>query len=94
MKIFIACSKHFYNKVDEVKFELEKIGHEVTLPNCFDDPFREDRLKLLSREEHINFKQSMMKLHHPKINETDAILVLNYEKMGNRIILAEQHLWK
>jgi len=38
MKIFIICSKVFYEKIPEIKKKLEDAGHEITLPNCFDDP--------------------------------------------------------
>ena len=82
MKIFIACSKYFYDKVNEIKKELENQGHEITFPNSFEDPFKEDRLKALNEEEHRKFKQEMMKLHNPKIKENDALLVLNFEKNG------------
>lgn len=82
MKIFIICSKHFYNKVNEVKEKLEEEGHEITLPNSFDEPFRENRMKELGEEQHIRFKQEMMKLHEPKVRMNDAVLVLNFEKNG------------
>lgn len=82
MKIFIACSKHFYDRVSEIKRQLETQGHQITVPNCFEEPFKEDRLKELNPKEHIKFKSSMMKLHEPKISENDALLVLNYEKYG------------
>ena len=80
MKIFIACSKHFYNRVGEIKKELEVQGHEITLPNSYEEPFKEEEMKKLSKEYHMKFKQEMMKLHEPKIKINDAILVLNLEK--------------
>lgn len=82
MKIFIVCSKHFYESVSEIKEQLENQGHEITLPNSFDEPFREERMKELGEKEHISFKQEMMKLHEPKVKANDAILVLNLEKNG------------
>lgn len=82
MKIFIICSKHFYHKVEEIKKILEASGHEITFPNCFEDPMKEERLKKVSDEEHRIFKQDMMKLHEPKVKENDAVLVLNFEKNG------------
>ena len=80
MKIFIACSKHFYHKIPEIKNELEMEGYEITLPNSYEEPFKEEEIKKKSLEEHVQFKQEMMKLHEPKIKENDAILVLNFEK--------------
>lgn len=80
MKIFIVCSKHFYNKIPEIKKELENAGHKIILPNSYKEPFKEENLKKLSKREHIVWKQKMMKLQEPKIKSNDAILVLNLEK--------------
>jgi len=82
MKIFIVCSKHFYHKVPDVKKTLEKAGHQITLPNSYDEPLREEKVRKLGADEHKKFKQRMMKLHEPKIKKNDAILVLNLEKKG------------
>ena len=38
MKIFIICSKSFYNKIPSIKEHLEQTGHEIILPNCYDCP--------------------------------------------------------
>jgi hypothetical protein len=82
MKIFIACSKHLYYKIPKIKEYLESLGHKITLPNSYEKPFKEEEIKKLSKEEHIKFKQKMMRLHEPKIKENDAVLVLNFEKKG------------
>ncbi|MBR9706554.1 hypothetical protein GOV14_05950 [Candidatus Pacearchaeota archaeon] len=82
LKIFIACSKHLYSKVQEIKQKLEKLGHEVMLPNSFEEPLKEEEMKQIGQKEHSKWKQKMMKLHEPKINQNDAILVLNLEKHG------------
>jgi len=80
MKIFICTSKHFYHKIPPIKKELEGAGHKICLPNSYENPFKEEKMKQLSKEEHIKFKQEMMKLQEPKIKLNDAILVLNLEK--------------
>lgn len=80
MKIFIVCSKHFYHEIPSIREELEKAGHKITLPNSYEDPFKEEKMKQLSKDEHMKFKQKMMKLHEPKIKKSDAIFVLNFEK--------------
>ncbi len=80
MKIFIICSKHFYNKVPRIAKELQKYGHEITFPNSYGKPFEEEKMKRKGLEHHVEFKQKMMRLHEPKIKENDAILVLNFEK--------------
>jgi DNA-binding transcriptional MerR regulator len=82
MKIFICASKHLYYKIPEIKKYLEKQGNKITLPNSFDRPFKEEEMKKISKEEHIKFKQKMMKLQESKIKKQDAILVLNFEKKG------------
>ena len=42
MKIFIACSKHFYHEIKMLAGILENWGHEVSYPNSYDDPFMEE----------------------------------------------------
>ena len=80
MKIFIVCSKYFYHKISPTKNFLETRGHKIMLPNSFEDPFYEEKMKKLNKNSHIKFKQKMMRLHEPKIKKNDAILVMNLEK--------------
>ena len=40
MKIFIICSKVFYDRIPPIQAELEAAGHEVTLPNSLRRPGR------------------------------------------------------
>jgi len=80
MKIFIACSKHFYHKIPEIKSKLERLGHEITLPNSYDNPLKEEEMKKIGKAEHALWKQVMMGYHEPKIKENDSLLVLNYKK--------------
>src|SRR3989344_2297199 len=75
MKIFICCSKHNYHKIPEIKTE-----HEITLPNSYDNPMKEEDMKKFGREEHSKWKGSMIKLQEPKVRANDAILVLNFDK--------------
>jgi len=82
MKIFIGCSKHFYDQVNEVKVFLEEQGHKITLPNCFENPFEEEQVMKMSAEEHVKWKHEMMKRHEPTIKNQDAVLILNFEKKG------------
>ena len=79
-KILIICSKHFYYRIPEIKEEIEKIGWEVLLPNSYEDPFKEEHLKCDGRDAHIEFKQKMMRLQEQKVQESDAVLVLNFKK--------------
>jgi len=82
MKIFIACSKYFYDKIVPIKEFLETKGHEVALPNSFDEPFAEERFKEMSAEEYVEWKGMMMKRDEENIKPNDAVLVLNFEKKG------------
>jgi len=82
MKIFIGCSKHFYSKINEIKEILEKNGHKITLPNSFDEPFKEEEMKNLSKEDHIKWKGDMMRKDKVNIMPNDAVLILNFEKHG------------
>ena len=84
MKIFIICSKHFYHKVGEAKDFLEESGHEIVLPNSFDDPFSEDVMRGKAKEEYINWKKGMFEKSQSKVKEIDAVLVLNFEKNGQK----------
>lgn len=80
MKILIICSKKFYSKIESIKKELESIGIEVYLPNCYDKPDTEDKMKLLGDKEHREFKAKMFKQSEETISNMDAVLVLNYSK--------------
>ncbi len=81
MKIFIACNKHFYHIIPNIKDKLENQGHKIKLPNSYNKPFAEEEIKL-NKEEHIKWKSKMMKKDKENIKPNDAILVLNFEKKG------------
>ena len=81
-KIFIACSKWCYQYVLEIKQRLEQIGYEVILPNYFDDPLIEEVIKAnMSKEEHIKFCSNSFRESMEKSKESDAILVVNMDKV-------------
>lgn len=82
MDILIICSKKFYDRISDIKKELEYLGHNVTLPNCFDDPETESRYRELGAKEHSEWKAGMFKHSEDVIREQDAVLVLNFEKNG------------
>lgn len=84
MKIFIICSKKFYDKVPEIQKELESNGHTISLPNCFDDPATEGRYRDLGREAHSKWKAEMLKHSTDVIESNDAVLVINLDKHGVR----------
>ena len=80
-KIFIACSKHFYDCIPKIKKQLELMGYEVILPNFYDTPMIEEEIKEnKSKEEHIEFCRKSFLESQNKAKESDAILVLNFER--------------
>lgn len=80
MKIFLICSKKFYDQIPAIKDKLEEKGHILSMPNCFDDPATEERYRALGREEHTKWKSGMIKHSLQVIADNDAVLVLNFDK--------------
>lgn len=80
MNIFICASKHNYKHIPEIKNQLESVGHKITLPNSFDDPFIELRTKEESKEKHVNLKQKFFKDQVKKIEDNDVVLIVNFDK--------------
>lgn len=84
MKIFIICSKAFYSDIPPIKKLLDEAGHEVTLPNSYDNPTAEARYKEKGDTEHAEWKASMLRHSQQVIQDIDAVLVLNFEKNGQK----------
>ncbi len=82
MRILIVCSKVFYNRINEYKEELERMGHTVLLPNCSDAPDTEAKYR--GTEEHADWKKKMFMQSIDKINSSDALLLLNFDKNGQK----------
>ena len=82
MKIMMLCSKVFYDKLLDFKSRLEKLGHEIFMPNCWDCP--ETEAKYRGTEKHAEWKASMIKHSEEVIKQMDAVLVLNYDKNGQK----------
>ena len=80
MKILLICSKAFYGKLLEYKQNLENLGHEVFMPNCWDCP--ETEAKFRGTPEHHIFKAKMFKQSEETIKSVDAVLVLKFNKNG------------
>lgn len=81
MKIWLICSKRFYECLDSIKKELERLGHKVYLPNCYDDPLTEDRMRKLGPEIHARFKADMFRQSRVMAKKVDAALVVNLDKI-------------
>lgn len=82
MKIFMICSKAFYGRIPEIKKGLEEMGHIITLPNCYDHPETEAQYR--GTENHAQWKAEMIRHSESVIRENDAVLVLNYDKNGQK----------
>lgn len=80
MKILLICSKAFYGKLTDYKTNLEKLGHEIYMPNCWDAPETEARFR--GTPEHHVFKAKMFRQSEGVIKNMDAVLVLNFNKNG------------
>lgn len=80
--MFLICSKVFYDKIPPIKEALEHAGHQVTLPNAYDDPGTEARYHELGSEAHAEWKSKMFHHSQEVIEGIDAVLVLNFEKNG------------
>ena len=80
MRVLIICSKNFYYKIKDIKSILEKNNIEVFLPNCYDDPTTEQRMREKGKKEHQEFKSKMYKQSEENIAKMDAVLVLNFDK--------------
>ena len=61
MKLLIICSKKFYNKIENIKSELEKRNIRIYLPNCYDNPSVEDEMRTLGKDQYQKFKAAMFK---------------------------------
>jgi len=86
MKILIICSKKFYSEIEVIKNKLESMGHNIFLPNCYDDPNTEDRIRKLGSRQHREFKANMFKKSEDVIKNMDAVLVLNFDKEKDGIV--------
>jgi len=58
------------------------MGYNVLLPNCYDDPETEDRVRNLGIKEHSDFKRRMFNQSENIISNIDSVLVLNFNKNG------------
>jgi len=80
MNIFLISSKHFYHKIHDIATRLKADGHILTMPNCYDDPTTEERMKSEGEQDHAKWKASMIRHSEDTIREQDAVLVLNFNK--------------
>lgn len=87
MKVMIACSTAFYDKVGPIKEILEKNNHQVITPNGYDEPGFDDDTSKMTDQEHCEFFRKCYYASQEKIDAADAIVVLNYAKEKNGQVL-------
>ena len=80
MKITLCGSMYFAKEMLEIKKHLEKSGHIVLVPSTIRDCLTKPELNM---DLEFCLARNVQKEHFNTIAESDAILVLNYEK--NRI---------
>jgi len=75
MIITICASSKFFDRLTEIKKGLETLGHEVLLPSMGEyHSLEEDAL--------AKIQYDLIRDHFNKIDQSDAILVVNFEKNG------------
>lgn len=86
-KIFIVCSKWSYSFVPTVVNRLKQLGYEVILPNYFNDPMIEEKIKNdMTKEEHIEFCRKSFKTSQEKVRNSDITLVINLDKFKDGVL--------
>ncbi len=79
MKVCVCCSLSFTDKVKGIAKELEKLGHEVLLPNgVMIDAIHKPNFDPVAAK-HDNGYDAIRE-HFKKIKDSDAVLVCNYAK--------------
>jgi hypothetical protein len=84
MKIFLICSKAFYSKIPPIQATLQKAGHEITVPQSYDNPASEVTIREKGAEAHAAFKSQLLKASREVIGKMDAVLALNFDKNGQK----------
>lgn len=75
MKITLCSSAQFFEKLWKIQKELEERGYEVLLPSMID-------FHHLAEDALAKIQGDLITEHFRKIERSDAILVVNYEKKG------------
>ena len=79
MKITICASMTFSQHIAQVASQLERMGHQVYLPEPLEGPTAGFDGQEAARRK---IRHDLIRRHWEKIKESEAILVLNYEKDG------------
>lgn len=84
MTITICGSMQFHEEMRSIQAKLEAAGHAVLVPKSLELMDRKDFVHPTEDEGRIQAKieHDFIREHFRKIEEADAILVLNYKKKG------------
>lgn len=80
MKIVICASMSAAKKIEEIKLELEKMGHTVVVPENMALHLAKTFSPKESTEEKI--KDDLIRKYFQKIKNSDAVMVINEDKKG------------
>ncbi len=84
MKISICGSMRFHQEMRSVQKELEALGHSVLVPKSIElmDTIGYTHPEIDEAKVAAKIQHDFIKEHFRKIENSDAILVLNYENKG------------
>ena len=83
MKVFVAASSSFWDKLPAIKEKLEALGHEVMLPSTVEDPELEERTWQESNEAHVKLIRKLFEDSAERVGKwCDAFYLLNWDKHG------------
>lgn len=83
MKVYLAASHSFWDKLPEKKAELEALGHEVILPSAVEDPELEERTwQNDGQDAHAKLIRKLFQDSEELVSKCDAFYLLNYGKHG------------
>lgn len=86
-KVFIVCSKWCYIFIPDIVSRLSQLGYDVELPNFYDDPFIEERIKNnMTKEQHVEFCKKSFKISQDKAKKSDMTLVINANKIIDNVV--------
>ena len=81
MKVFVAASSSFWDKLPAIKEKLEALGHEVMLPSTVEDPELEERTWQESDEAHVKLIRKLFEDSEERVGKwCDAFYLLNLDK--------------
>ena len=83
MKIIICSSISAATEVLEVKYKLEKAGHQVEIPEGIKNEFLRGRTEAAPSEKaQDKIDNDLIRGYYKKIADHDAVLIVNPEKKG------------